>query len=346
MLSKKIFSRLSLRKTLLIIVSVVVLLGGLAAALLLTPFSRSEGHVYLYLHEGDSRQDVISRLETTAQPRRLWAFRLAAAVMCYNHVLPGRYEAGKGVTTLTLLRHLRGGHQDAVMLTIPPVRTVEDLAGRLSRVLEPDSVALLHAFRDTVILKGVGCDTANVISIFIPNTYAVYWNITPQQLLERMHKESEHFWTPERRSLAAAIGLQPQEVMTLASIVEQETANDAERPMIAGMYLNRLKAGMKLQADPTVKFALGDFSLRRILQVHLTVDSPYNTYHYEGLPPGPICVPSLAAIEAVLHYARHDYLYMCAKEDFSGTHRFAVTYEEHLQNARRYAAALNEREIH
>lgn len=161
-----------------------------------------------------------------------------------------------------------------------------------------------------------------------------------------MKSESDKFWNAGRKAKAGKLGLTPAEVVTLASIVDQETANDAEKPLVAGMYLNRLRTGMKLQADPTVKFALGNFSLRRILHEHLTVDSPYNTYRNAGLPPGPIAIPQVSSVEAVLDAAQHDYLYMCAKEDFSGTHNFAATYSEHLANAARYAAALNRRGIH
>ena len=160
-----------------------------------------------------------------------------------------------------------------------------------------------------------------------------------------MQRERDAYWTAERKQLAQKAGLTPDEVVTLASIVEQETANNAERPKVAGMYLNRLRKGMKLQADPTVKFALQNFALRRIMHQHLTANSPYNTYRNEGLPPGPICIPSLASIEAVLHFTTHPYIYMCAKEDFSGTHNFAATYAEHLQNAKKYSEALNKRGI-
>lgn len=194
-------------------------------------------------------------------------------------------------------------------------------------------------------LKDWGVTPETAACLFIPNTYEVYWDITPAKLLQRMKREHDAYWTENRKKLAEKAGLTTNEVYTLASIVEQESANEKERPMIAGMYLNRLRQGMKLQADPTVKFALGNFGLRRILHEHLIVDSPYNTYQHEGLPVGPICIPSQNAIESVLHYAPHDYLYMCAKEDFSGTHNFAKTYAEHLMNARKYTDALNKRGI-
>ena len=190
-----------------------------------------------------------------------------------------------------------------------------------------------------------GYDTATVAALFVPNTYDIYWNVGLDRLMERMEKENQKFWNDERHGKAEAMGMTPVEVATMASIIDEETANNAEKPMIAGMYYNRLKAGMPLQADPTIKFALKDFALRRIYHKLLYIDSPYNTYRYEGLPPGPIKIASIAGIDAVLNHVDHDYLYMCAKEDFSGTHNFARTYQEHLQNAARYTKALNERGI-
>ena len=181
--------------------------------------------------------------------------------------------------------------------------------------------------------------------MFVPNTYDVYWNMSMDALLERMQKEHDRFWDGEREQKAARMQLTPVEVCTLASIIDEETANNAEKPMIAGMYLNRLKQGMPLQADPTIKFALKQFELKRIWQNLLQTDSPYNTYQNAGLPPGPIKIASIRGIDAVLNAVSHDYLYMCAKEDFSGTHNFATTYQEHLKNAARYSKALNERGI-
>lgn len=249
--------------------------------------------------------------------------------------------AGASVGGVMVWRHIHR-KPAVVRLTIPPVRTVADLAGRISHVITADSTALMEVFTDSVLIDSLGYDEATLPALFIPNTYEVFEWVTPRQLLLRLDKENRAFWTTARLGQAETQGLSTIEVMTLASIVEQETANDEERPMVAGMYLNRLRKGMPLQADPTVKFALGDFALRRILHEHLEIDSPYNTYKYEGLPPGPICIPSLASIRAVLQPAQHNYIYMCAREDFSGTHNFAVTYNEHLKNAHRYAKALNE----
>jgi UPF0755 protein len=195
------------------------------------------------------------------------------------------------------------------------------------------------------VCQKYGYDTTTVAAMFVPNTYDVYWNMSIDGLMQRMEKEHQRFWQGSREAKAAQIQLTPVEVCTLASIIDEETANNAEKPMIAGMYLNRLKIGMPLQADPTVKFALKDFALKRIYHNHLEVNSPYNTYKNTGLPPGPIKVASIQGIDAVLNRVAHTYIYMCAKEDFSGTHNFATSYQEHLNNAARYAKALNERGI-
>ena len=219
------------------------------------------------------------------------------------------------------------------------------LAAILGKKLMVDSAAIAQVLTDSIYCNKLGYDVYPIPAMFVPNTYEVYWNISVDKLMERMKTEHDAFWNKSRRQKADALGLTPEEVCTVASIIDEETANTEEKPMIAGMYLNRLKEGMPLQADPTVKFAIGDFSLRRIYKNMLTTNSPYNTYKNEGLPPGPIKIASVKGIDAVLNRVPHDYLYMCAKEDFSGTHNFARTYSEHLANAARYAKALNERGI-
>jgi UPF0755 protein len=260
-------------------------------------------------------------------------------------VRTGRYAIEPGKKALDVFRQLRNGQQTPVMLTVPEVRTMDRMAGRLARKLMLDSTEIAYALTNQDYCLQMGYDTTTIACLFVPNTYEVYWNTSLDALMKRMEREHNAYWSQERINLAQAQGLTPNEVVTLASIIDEETANIQEKPTIAGMYLNRLHRGMLLQADPTVKYALRDFTLRRILNRHLTVDSPYNTYLYPGLPPGPIRVPSVEAVEAVLHPAVHDYLYMCAKEDFSGTHNFARTLAEHNQNARRYQQALNQRGI-
>ncbi len=335
------------KKTVCITTALVcVILVTLVWWLFFSAFSSKGEGTYVYIREGDSPATVYAKLEAAAAPRQMAGIKIAGALLNYGkHVRPGRYEAGGGVSSLRLLRNLRSGHQATVHLVVPVVHTLADLAGRLADQLGTDSATMARAFSDPQLLRSVGADTITAMTLFLPNTYDVYWDITPAKLLKRMARERDAFWTPARKEQARQQGLTPTEVYTLASIVEQESQNKEERPMIARMYLNRLREGMKLQADPTVKFALRDFSIRRIMHAHLTVDSPYNTYRYTGLPVGPICIPSINAIESVLMPASHDFLYMCAKEDFSGTHRFARSYEEHMANARRYAQALDQRGV-
>ncbi|MBP5392745.1 MAG: endolytic transglycosylase MltG [Bacteroidaceae bacterium] len=257
----------------------------------------------------------------------------------------GRYHVEPEMTCLQLFRLLRNGTQEPMNLVVPSARTMDRLASALSQSLMVDSAEIAQALTDSSYLDTHGYTTATIPALFIPNTYEVYWDISVDKLVERMESENNRFWTADRKAKAEALGLTREQVSTLASIVDEETANNGEKPMIAGLYLNRLRIGMPLQADPTVKFAVGDFSLRRILNKHLLVESPYNTYRVVGLPPGPIRIPSIAGLDAVLNHTEHPYLYMCAKEDFSGTHNFARTLSEHYQNARRYINALNERGI-
>ena len=323
----------------------LVLFAAVAYWLFFSAFSSASGSKLIYIDADDTPDSVATKL-AAAEPRQMVGYSIASSILGYSTVQPGCYEAGNGVSTLRLVRNLKGGRQTPVRLVVPSVRTLSDMAQRLAPQLAVSADDLNRTFADTVLLDSLGVTQATLPCLFIPNTYEVYWNISPRHLLEKMQEESKKFWTSERLAKAKAAGLSTEEVITLASIVDQETANNAEKPLVAGMYLNRLKIGMKLQADPTVKFALQRFDLRRILHEHLTVDSPYNTYRYAGLPPGPIAIPSQQSIDAVLNYAHHSYIYMCAKEDFSGTHNFATTYEEHQTNAKRYADALNARNIH
>ena len=257
----------------------------------------------------------------------------------------GRYAVEPGMNNLTLLNDLRRGHQVATRITFNNIRFKKDLAERLSEQLMIGEDELFHLLTDSAYCDSLGFTTETINTLFIPNTYEVYWNISADKLMQRMKREYTNFWTDARLAKAKAIGLTPAEVSILASIVEEETAAVDEYPIVAGLYLNRLHRGIPLQADPTVKFAIGDFSLQRILFEHLEVDSPYNTYKHTGLPPGPLRIPTIKGLDAVLNYMQHNYLYMCAKEDFSGRHNFAATLAEHNRNANRYRAELNRRKI-
>ncbi|MBP6699118.1 MAG: endolytic transglycosylase MltG [Flavobacteriales bacterium] len=275
------------------------------------------------------------------------AFRLLADRKRYtDRVRPGRYVVPSGISLNALINKLRSGEQDPVRVTFTNIRTLPQLAGRLDKYLEADSISLLRAIRDPATMARLGYTEATMISLFIPNTYEVWWNERPADLLGRMAREHARFWTEDRRSKAAALGLSLTEVSTLASIVQAETAKRDEAPKIAGVYLNRLRIGMPLQADPTLKFALGLDSVSRVLDADKRVDSPYNTYTHSGLPPGPINMPEPDFLDAVLNAAKHDHLYFCARETLDGYSNFAKTYEQHLVNARRYQKALNARGIY
>lgn len=283
------------------------------------------------------QKDIIKDLVT---------FSFVAKVMDYQEsVKPGLYKIAPRLTNRQLVRLLRSGQQTPVNITFNNVRTDADLAEKITRNLEIDSDDFLQILQDSVHASKFGFKKQTVLSLFIPNTYEVYWNVTAIDLFDRMYKEYNRFWTDERKAKAAQLGMDPTEVSTLASIVQAETAKADERPKVAGVYLNRLKLNMPLQADPTLIFAIGDFEIKRVLNVHKEIESPYNTYKYTGLPPGPINLPDISALEAVLSPQQHSYLYFCAKEDFSGYHAFATNLRDHMINARRYQQALNSAKI-
>ncbi len=260
-------------------------------------------------------------------------------------IKPGKYLLDKGLTTNQILNMLKSGNQVPVNVTFNNVRFITELAGDISKYIEPDSAQLIAKFNDPATYEKYGFNKNTFPCMFIPNTYEFYWTTTSDQFLERMWMEYKRFWNDDRRNKAQALGLTPEEVMTVASIVQEETNKNDEKPIVAGLYLNRIKRGMLLQADPTVKFALGNFRIKRILNSHLAVDSPYNTYKYPGLPPGPIDFPEISSIEAVLNAAKTSYIYMCARQDFSGYHNFARTLAAHNINAKKYKAALDSLQI-
>ena len=310
-------------------------------------FSKKTETVYVYIDEDDTRDSVVVKLQNIGKPHSLTGFSTLSRHWGYDgdKVRTGRYAVEAGMSTFTLFRRIKNGMQSPINLTIPESRTTERLAGALAHKLMLDSTETADSFADSAFCAKYGYDTATIMALFIPDTYEVYWNISLEKLMDKMVKSHNHFWNNGRKQKAEAMGLTPNEVATMASIIDEETANNGEKPMIAGMYYNRLKTNMPLQADPTIKFAHKDFALRRIYNKLLSVDSPYNTYKNIGLPPGPIKIASVAGIDAVLNHVDHDYMYMCAKEDFSGTHHFAVTYQEHLRNAAKYTPPLTERGI-
>lgn len=339
------------KRNILLAASAAILLTGLALAglacnRLLRPMIPAGHTADLYIDREDNVRSILRKISREGKTSRTEGLSWLAAFHDYEkHIKTGRYTLRGGDNALTLFRRLYRGQQTPVRLVVPSVRTTGQLARNLSEQLMLDSLDIALPLRDSTFCQQLGYTPENIACLFIPNTYEVYWNITPDHFFRRMVKENRRFWNETRLAQARQIGLTPEEVTTLASIVEEETNDNGEKPIVAGLYMNRLHRGMPLQADPTVKFALQDFSLRRILNVHLTTDSPYNTYLHAGLPPGPIRIPSIAGIESVLHYARHNYLYMCAKEDFSGTHNFASTLRQHQLNAQRYQRELNRKGI-
>lgn len=261
------------------------------------------------------------------------------------NVRPGRYRIKNNMSNNSLVNMLRSGNQEPLQLKFNNLRTIDEFCERISSVLEFSSEDLCKLLKNDSIAKQYGFELEEFKAMFIPNTYEVFWNITPEKFLERMHREYKRFWNEERLKKAELIPLSPIEVSILASIVESETNRRDEKSRVAGLYINRLRKGMKLEADPTVKFAIGNFELRRILLRHLKHESPYNTYLHTGLPPGPIRISEPHSIDAVLNYEQHNYIFMCAKYDFSGYHAFAKTHAEHMRNARKYHQALNKRGI-
>jgi len=325
---------------------IVVITGTIYYFKIVSPAFKTEKITYLYIDEKKDYNAVLSQLESQSHIKNIHLFEQLASLMKYpQSVKSGRYEIKPDLSYLKLVRLLRNGNQTPVQLTFNNIRLKKDFVERVGGQFMFGQDVFLDKLNNPNVCQSLGFDTTTIMCMFIPNTYNIYWTISVDQFLERMKKEYARFWSPERLSKAQAIPLSPVEVSILASIVEEETADKSEYSIVAGLYINRLRKGMFLQADPTVKFAVGDFELRRILNVHLAIDSPYNTYKNSGLPPGPIRIPSIAGIDAVLNYTQHNYLYMAAKDDFSGRHNFAVTLSEHNQNAAKYREALNRNNI-
>ncbi len=311
-------------------------------AILLPNTSIQDEDTYLYISDNDQFEDVLAQIKDRSLLINDFTFIILAKQIKYDQkIRPGRYKMTQGMSNFVLLRKLRGGKQDPVKLVINNIRTKEQLAGKLSSMIMADSLSLINALNDSVFLKQYDLNPYNAVILFIPNTYEVFWDTDTKELFERMKKEFNAFWDEERLTKAAAIPMTQTEVMTLASIVEEETNKKKEHPIIAGLYINRLKIDMPLQACPTIRFALNDYTINRVLIKHLKVKSPFNTYKNKGLPPGPIRLPSPTTIDAVLNYEKHDYLFMTAKETLNGEHNFAVTYAEHSINAKKYQQELN-----
>jgi len=338
-----------MKKTLFTITAIIAglfLVAVLAAAyVIFYPNTQNKTDVTITVPWNTDYEQLLDTLEAHKILRNEETFDMVAHYMKYKTVRVGNYTIQPGMSNVKLVRLLRAGQHYPVKFAFNNIRTLDQLANRAGNVFFFNEEELAKLLHDSLFLHQYGLNEATCPCIFIPNSYEMYYDITPEAFVEKFHQFYQQFWNEKRLQQAEEIGLTPIEVTTLASIVEEENHRPQEKAIIAGLYINRLNKNMLLQSDPTVKFALGDFARKRILLADLKVDSPYNTYKYKGLPPGPIRFPEGSTMDSVLHYTHHNYLYMCAKEDFSGYHNFTSSAAVHQQNANRYRKALNARNI-
>lgn len=302
---------------------------------------------FLFIPTGATFEDVQRIIYNDKFVNEAVSFGMLAKLLKYHKLVkPGKYLIRKNSNNLEVIQMLRAGDQSPVRITFNNARLMTDVAEKLTVKLELDKQSFLNIIESDNTATSFGFDHETFRCMFIPNTYEVYWTLSAEDLLKRLHKEYNRFWNAERITKAGELGMNPVQVTILASIVQAEIFHNEEGPIVAGLYLNRLKRNMPLQADPTLIYAVGDFTIKRVLNIHKEIDSPYNTYKYTGLPPGPINFPSITTIDAVLNYKEHNYIYMCAKEDFSGYHNFAASLREHAINAKKFQQALNKAKIY
>lgn len=343
---KKIKRYIFLALSVCVIISVFVFVKMYKAIIFPNVMIANDEKVSLYIYSDDDFETVKNKIYSDSIIINQKSFEWLAKKLDYpKYIKSGHYVIINGMNNNRLLNMLRSGSQTPVKFTFNNIRTIEQFAGRVSEQLEMDSISFLKAVNENPTLKEMGFDDESVAALFIPNTYELYWNIDADEFVEKMTNEYKKFWNDERLKKAEALKMTPIEISILASIVDKETTKVSEMPRIAGVYINRLNKNWLLQADPTLVFALGDFEIKRVLDVHKEIESPYNTYKYIGLPPGPICIPSIAAIDAVLNAEQHKYFYFCAKDDLSGYHVFARNMSEHNRNAEKYRKALNKMKI-
>lgn len=341
-----------MKKLIFLIIFIAILVGGIYAYLVYNKIYNpniifNKDKEYVYIPTGSDFDDVVYILENQHIVKDVNTFKWVAEKKKYiEKVKSGKYKLRANMSNNDIVDLLRSGVQEPINISFNNVRTIEQLAGRITNNIEADSAKFVELLNNNEFISHYGFTQNTIISMFIPNTYELYWNTTNEDLFKRMAKEYKHFWNDERKEKAKQLRLSQSQVSTLASIVQMETVKNDEKSIVAGVYLNRLKRGWPLQADPTVIYAMGDFSIKRVLKEYLSVDSPYNTYKYKGLPPGPITIPEISSINAVLNYKNHDYMFFCAKEDFSGYHNFAKTLRQHNINAKKFQRALNKRKIY
>lgn len=335
-----------MRKILLVVLALILIAGAYFAWVFLGSATGFKGEVkYLYIPSANPTPATVMRLlEKDTLVKHLRGFKWVAERMNYwKNIKPGKYKISEGENLVDIVRKLRNGQQEPVNLVIVKFRTREGLAGAIGRKLETDSASFLAFMNNPDSLKPYGVDTNTVMSLIIPDTYTHFWNTTPKKVFNKFYEAYKKVWTDERRRKAAAHNLTPTEAYILASIIEEETNDRNDKPLIASVYLNRIRKGMRLEADPTVKFGLRDFDIKRIYNIHTAKETPYNTYRIYGLPPGPICTPSLETLDAVLNAPETDYLFFVAKSDFSGSHVFTSNYNDHLKYAKEYHLAYDKR---
>ncbi len=330
---------------------ILLVMAGIGAVLLYKVFGPNTGSIgkekYLYVHTGATYEQVIESLKEGGYVGDIATLSLVAKAMKLTEkVHAGRYKIKNGMSSFNIVRMLRSGTQEPVRLVINKLRTQQDFVRLICTTLEADSTDLKSLMNDPTYLSEFGVTPATAMVIVMPDTYEFFWNTSADKALRKIYKNHVRFWNDERKSKAKEQGVTPAEATIIASIVEEETNMSSDKPKIASVYLNRVRKGMKLQADPTVKFGIGDFAIRRVTSAMLQHNSPYNTYMYAGIPPGPICTPSPNTINAVIDAPRTTYLYFCAKDDFSGYSAFASSYDEQIKNAIAYRKALDKRNIH
>lgn len=330
------------RKLILGILLIVLLVGGYAAWQILGPTISAPQSKYFYIKTGTAYSDVRQSLIDQKIISNTWFFDLVSKKLNYpTKVKAGRYQVKGGSSLLSLLRMLRAGNQAPVNLVINKLRLKEDLAQKIAANFECDSASVMAVLNDPKTAAEYHVNENTFMTIVIPNSYSIFWNTSPEKIIAKLYNEKEKFWNAERLNKAKSINLSPEQVYAMASIVEEETNKEKDKGLIASVYMNRINTGMKLQADPTVKFAMKDFGLTRILLKHLSYSSPFNTYTNTGLPPGPICTPSVKTIDAVLNAPQTNYIYFVAKPDFNGYSNFASTYAEHQVFAKAYQQAID-----
>ncbi len=330
-------------KTGLIVIAAIVLTGGFLLFQFIGPAASKPEKEYLFIKTGSDLNSVKQQLLDENILRSLTWFNITTKVLNIHNIRPGKYEVPNGMSVLNLVRMIRNGSHTPVKFVVTKIRTKEQLAGRLSRAFEFDSLDAIHFLSNNDSLARYSLDSNTVMAAVLPLTYQSGWATNAKAVFEKFNAAYKTFWTDERKQKAASQNLSPIQAVTLASIIDEETNATREKGTIASVYLNRLQKGMPLQADPTVKFALKDFGIKRVLNRHLQVQSPYNTYRNKGLPPGPICTPQEETVDAVLNAPKTDYLFFVASTAFDGTHEFTTNYADHMKLARAYQAELNRR---